>query len=492
MPDRHHGGVNLRRGPTTVFAVSAAGGIVLSAVAARGVNGTGLYVVSFDRSLRSPGWSLLALLGVWAACWAVAVVAALRMPRRAIGLIVVFGLAIRVAALAGPPSISNDLFRYAWDGRVQASHIDPYAYPPGSPQLTHLRESWLWPDADGCRAIHVEPGCTRINRYEVRTIYPPVAEAWFAAVYRLAGTGARHKAWQLAGLATELGVLALLPAALRRHGRDPRWTALYALCPAPVVDVVNNGHVDGLAIFLVVAALLIVEPPVLRSRLGPVGRDLAVGALIGGAVAVKLYPALLLLALLGATRRAPLVSWLRTVGAATTVVLLVYLPHVVAVGWKVLGYLPGYLREEKYSQGGRFLLAGLLRLPPHAAAAASVLAVGVAVLWAAVRRPTVPQAACVILGVSLLAASPVQSWYAISLLAVVTVAARPVWAAVLVAGYPYYWAVIVDDRHMKAIGQASYSAAALVVVIAAIVHRRHAVRPFASDSAGRAEEPAPV
>ena len=45
------------------------------------------------------------------------------------------------------------------------------------------------------------------------------------------------------------------------------------------------------------------------------------------------------------------------------VVAVGYLPHVLGVGTKVLGYLPGYLREEDYDAGGRYLLAGLLGLP---------------------------------------------------------------------------------------------------------------------------------
>ena len=68
------------------------------------------------------------------------------------------------------------------------------------------------------------------------------------------------------------------------------------------------------------------------------------GALIGAAVAVKLSPALLLPAVI---RRRPL-----AVGAtAAAVVGLSYLPHVLAVGRGVLGYLPGYLCEEQYAQG---------------------------------------------------------------------------------------------------------------------------------------------
>lgn len=40
---------------------------------------------------------------------------------------------IRLAALTPVAPSSDDLYRYAWDGRVQAAGIDPYRYPPAAP-----------------------------------------------------------------------------------------------------------------------------------------------------------------------------------------------------------------------------------------------------------------------------------------------------------------------------------------------------------------------
>jgi hypothetical protein len=197
------------RRATAVFGVAVAAGVTLSAVLAA------------RRAILYTRWSLLVVLAAWALAWAVAVVAGLRLPRRrAVALIFVAGVALRLAALGGPPSTSDDLFRYSWDGRVQAAGVDAYAHPPDSPALAGLKEPWLWPDAKGCAQLNRPPGCTRINRPAVRTIYPPVAEAWFAGVYRVAGIGSHHKAWQVAGLATEVGVLLLLPVALRRCWRS--------------------------------------------------------------------------------------------------------------------------------------------------------------------------------------------------------------------------------------------------------------------------------
>lgn len=424
------------------------------AAAALAGAGLGLSFVTAE-PLRNDRWALLARLAAWAIVWGAGVAFALRLPKRAaVPAIIAVAFVLRLAALAGQPILSDDLHRYAWDGRVQVSGTNPYRYTPSSTHLSDLREDWLWPDAEGCARLHRDPGCTRINRPTVRTIYPPVAEAWFTAVYRVAGIDARHKAWQVAGLVADMALVALLPVVLRAFRRDERWTALYALSPVAVVEVVNNAHVDGLAALFVVLALLT------AARRRPAWT----GALLGAAFLMKLYPAVVGLAFVAAfTGRRALV---RLGGAFAALVALAYLPHVATVGLDVLGYLPGYLEEERYGEGGRYLLAGLLGLPPALTAAAAGAGLAAAAGWVLLRRPQVPRGCAVLLGALLLAVTPVQPWYAVTLLAVATVAARPAWSAVAVAGYPYFFAVILDSPYAVAIGRASYGLALAVLVIA--------------------------
>ncbi|MGH9279919.1 MAG: glycosyltransferase 87 family protein [Acidimicrobiales bacterium] len=440
--------------PALGFAVTSAAGIGLSVATAR------------RGAILDARWTILAGLAVWSAAWALGVVCALRLPRH-VALVAVFAVAtaLRLAAISGPPTLSDDMYRYAWDGRVQASGTDPYRYAPDAPELAGLREPWLWPDDAGCAALDRPPGCTRINRPSARTIYPPLAQAWFTGVYRVAGLSTQHKAWQVVGLLTDLALVALLPVALRAWKRDPRWTALYALAPFAVVEAVNNAHVDGLAALIVVLALIAAG----RRRV-----VLAAG-LLGGAALVKLYPAILVLSLAGAEgrRRAAV---LPLVGTAVAVAAAGYLPHVAFVGPKVLGYLPGYLREERYTGGGRYLLAGLLGLPGSVTAALAVLGVGAVVAWVVWRRPDPPRGAAAIFGAVLLATTPVQPWYAVTLLALAAAAALPAWAVVAAAGYPYFFAVILDAAHPVGIGRVCYGVALASVLGGAWWRRRSDVR----------------
>ena len=54
--------------------------------------------------------------------------------RRALLAIMVIALVMRVLLLPGTP-VSTDIFRYVWDGRVQAAGINPYLHIPAAAAL---------------------------------------------------------------------------------------------------------------------------------------------------------------------------------------------------------------------------------------------------------------------------------------------------------------------------------------------------------------------
>jgi hypothetical protein len=406
---------------------------------------------------------LLAEIGGWwlAACCALVCVRAL--PRRT-AVLVVLGLAvaIRIAALSEKAPLSDDLYRYAWDGIVQDAGTSPYRYPPDADELRHLRVDWLFPPAWAER----EERESRINRESVRTIYPPVAEAWFWLEHRVLPLALQDLGYELAGLGLDLAVLAVLLALLRAQGSDPRWIALYALAPLPALESVQNAHVDTLAVLLALGAVALH-----RRRPGAAGAVLALAAL------TKIYPGLLLPLLL----RRP-AGRLRLLAAFTATCALAYLPHVLAVGVDVLGYLPGYLQEERYGEGERYLLVGLTGLSgtPATVVVALLLLAGVA--WLLRRDLPLPLAGTLLLTGVFLLATPVQPWYSLLLLAL-AVLCRAWWAlAVAAAAYPLLFATILDGPATTA-GRLAYGAAALVVLGAAARSRR-APSPPAAATAG--------
>lgn len=382
------------------------------------------------------------LAGVWLA-FAVASWLLWRVRRRRTVVVVslLVGVLLRLAALSAKAPLSDDLYRYAWDGVVQTHGIDPYRYPPLAPELAPLRTSdWLFPAAYS--------NGTRINRPEDRTIYPPVAEAWFTLVHLVVPLSLRDRGYELAGLVVDLAVLAVLLALLR--GERRRWLPLYALSPMPVIEAVQNAHVDGLGVLFVLLALLALRR----------GHGRWASLSLAAATLVKLYPALLLPALLKAAGWRERLWRLAIFGGA---VVLAYAPHVAAVGLRVVGYLPGYLQEEHYDQGGRYLLVGLTGLSGTAATAAVAVLMAIVVVWVwrAVTSPT--HAMLLLLAAALLLATPVQPWYALLLAALATVAGRPEMLAIAAAGYPLFFGTVLNS-HAVGYGRTSYGVALLVVL----------------------------
>ncbi len=131
---------------------------------------------------------------------------------------------------------------------------------------------------------------------------------------------------------------------------------------------------------------------------------------------MKVYPALLFPVLL---RRRPVAVVL----VAAAVAVLGYLPHVLAVGARVVGYLPGYLSEERYGEGARYLLVGLTGLSGAAATVAVAAGVLALAVWAVRTRLPSADAGVRLLAGVLLLVTPVQPWYALLLVALVALPA---------------------------------------------------------------------
>ena len=302
------------------------------------------------------------------------------------GLALILGIAaaMRLAVLVSPPYLSTDIYRYIWDGRVSAAGINPYRYIPTDPQLAGLRDGTIFP---------------KINRNNYApTIYPPVAQAIFLAVTRISVSVTAMKAAMVAFDA--LAMLMLLRLLIAAELPSTR-LLVYAWHPLPVWEFAGSGHIDAALIAFVVLTLWA------RRR----GSGVLSGLALAAATLVKLYPAVLAPAL---WRRR---DWVMPAGFAVAVIVA-YLPFL-GVGWRVIGFLPGYVSEEGFAGGSGFYLLGLLRLaiPAFPAwlylgfAAMLLAALGLAVLLA---RPWPDRdiAGAAALGTAfMLLVSPHYPWY---------------------------------------------------------------------------------
>src|SRR5580704_14606822 len=97
-----------------------------------------------------------------------------RFGRPALAVIFIVAALARAIAVPAPATLSTDVARYVWDGRVQAAGINPYRYVPADEHLAELRDQAIYP---------------HINRADYApTIYPPVAQMIFVLATRASET----------------------------------------------------------------------------------------------------------------------------------------------------------------------------------------------------------------------------------------------------------------------------------------------------------------
>lgn len=407
--------------------------------------------------------------------------------RRPVITVALLALAVQLPGVLTPPRSSSDAWRYVWDGRVTLSGTSPYRYVPLDDHLARLRDPILFPgltsgqrsgvttspvQANSDALLHLAKADARtvINRPGVPTIYPPVAQLWFAGVAALTPWSLGTLGLQIASALLAIAVAAALAAWLLRHGRNPREALWWAWFPTVTFEAGNGAHVDILVAALVLGAVL-----AMTTRPGRTASAWVAGLLLGAAAAVKLTPLVLLPAFMplrnnGIGRNGIRRSWQVPVAAVGTLVAS-YAPHVLIVGGLVLGYLPGYLVEEGGGNRG-----GLLRLvvPESLLTPAMLVAMAAVAVWAVrTTRLDAPQhAALVLFGSLLLVTTPSYPWYSLPLVVLAVLAGRLEWLAVPVAVQVAYAVALAPP--VRTIG---YAMAAAVVIGVAIWRQVRSSRP---------------
>lgn len=160
-------------------------------------------------------------------------------------------LVLRLLLLGAMPALSDDVYRFIWDGRMLVNGLNPFAELP----VTLL---------DSGEAI---PGLTselfgRLNSPDYYTIYPPFAQATFG----LAAYLSFHSLWGnvvvlklLLLLCEGLGLWAMFRL-LRKWNLPEHRLLIYALNPLVIVEVVSNLHYEGAMVaFLLWAVVFLTE-----------------------------------------------------------------------------------------------------------------------------------------------------------------------------------------------------------------------------------------
>ncbi|MGB5745418.1 MAG: glycosyltransferase family 87 protein [Desulfobacterales bacterium] len=315
---------------------------VLAAITGLGVLSAAIYWVNFRIHGLIPGFSELSSIQFYvviflflSALYLGSVVLVLKaIPNQTtswglVAIIILLSIIFRISLLPSEPTVlSKDMYRYIWDGRIQQNGINPYQYPPGADELENMRDDRIFPN---------------INRKDYLTLYPAGAQVFFRIFHTLVGDSVIGFKGVMVFFDT-LTVLVLM-ALLHNHGSNLSRIIIYAWNPLVIFEIAYSGHLEGLTIFLMVAALY----------LSAIHKKIPGVFMLALAAAVKIYPALLLAAFLNhGARIKGLIMFFLTI-------LLLYLPFIGA-GNKISGFLPDYLKNpyEIFNLGLKYLLIRLI------------------------------------------------------------------------------------------------------------------------------------
>jgi alpha-1,6-mannosyltransferase len=162
------------------------------------------------------------------------------------------------------PTLSGDIYRYIWDGKLINNGLSPYEYAPYASQLAYLRDSnWQL-----------------VQNKDIISPYPPLLEFLNALTYRFSPTVLAFKGGTiLASLAS----IIMLPFFLKKLNLDPRLSIIFAWNPLFVLEFGSSGHDDAIAVFFVLASLYLLVS----------NKKEASAVMMAVAVVSKLFPLLI-------------------------------------------------------------------------------------------------------------------------------------------------------------------------------------------------------
>ncbi|HET6266646.1 MAG TPA: hypothetical protein VFG11_02940 [Acidobacteriota bacterium] len=168
---------------------------------------------------------------------------------------------IRLAVFFQEPSISEDFYRYVWDGRVQIAGFGPYDHAPQEPEVQSLRDG----------------NYERMHQKEYKSPYPAAAEL----LYRLlAYTYPNLLLYKFGILAFDLLLIEVLRRLLAKASLHPANLLLYAWHPLPVIEFAGSAHMDIMGIALLAVSILMLES----------SHKALSGAFFSAAILTKLLP----------------------------------------------------------------------------------------------------------------------------------------------------------------------------------------------------------
>lgn len=155
------------------------------------------------------------------------------------------GIGLRAIFLLSIPSLSDDYFRFIWDGQLIANGISPFDYLPDQVPIDFPNKEEL---------------LVGMNSPEYYSIYPPIAQL----VYFLGVLISPNSIWgsivsmRVLILLAEVGSIFLIPKLLNNLKLNPKNSLWYILNPLVIVELTGNLHFEAIMLFFLLAAFYLI------------------------------------------------------------------------------------------------------------------------------------------------------------------------------------------------------------------------------------------
>jgi alpha-1,6-mannosyltransferase len=153
----------------------------------------------------------------------------------------------RFILLFSLPNLSDDYFRFVWDGRLWSHDISPFSYLPSEVRGTGLAklsglDSFLY---------------NSLNSKNYYSVYPPILQYIFRITAWIFPTSIYGSVLVLKGFifTTELGSMYMIRYLLRKCSLSKNKILIYGLNPLVIVELTGNVHFEAFLIFFVLLSV---------------------------------------------------------------------------------------------------------------------------------------------------------------------------------------------------------------------------------------------
>ena len=244
--------------------------------------------------------------------------------------ILALGIASRLILFWSLPNLSDDFYRFIWDGRLLANGINPFFHTPDFFMQNQVAFSALSPEL-----------YEKLNSKSYFTIYPPISQLvfWISTIFTPNSITGSVLVMRTIILSFEIGCMVFISKLLKSTNLNASNTLIYALNPLVILELTGNLHFEGIMLFFLLGFIYFIQ----KERIISPSISMAFG------IATKLIPLMFLPLLIKKLSPVKTIVTYLLIGATTLLLFLPFLDFQFISGMS--GSLDLFFRKFEFNGG---------------------------------------------------------------------------------------------------------------------------------------------